>query len=95
MTWFISEAALRDVDEIEAWTAQKWDDEQAYLYIAAIFDAVARLSHSSFRWSVESVRPGLFRAKAGSHLIFYRITELDEVHVVRVLHEVMDIPSHL
>lgn len=95
MTWSISKAALRDVDEIEAWTAQKWDAEQAYIYVAAIFDAVGRLSHSSFRWSVESVRPGLFRTKAGSHLVFYRISEQDEIHVVRVLHEAMDIASHL
>lgn len=95
MAWSISEAALRDVEEIEAWTAQRWDTQQAYIYIAAIFDAVARLSFSSFRWSVDTVRPGLFRTRVGSHLIFYRVGDQDEVHVVRMLHEAMDISSHL
>lgn len=41
------------------------------------------------------IDPMIFGIKKHKHIIFYRITETDEVEFIRILHEVMDLPGRL
>ena len=41
------------------------------------------------------IRPGYLKLAAGSHTLFYRLTDDRQVDVVRVLHQRIDVDRHL
>lgn len=44
----------------------------------------------------DNVRKGYFRSRVKSHFIFYKInSEENEIEIIRILHQQMDIDSHL
>lgn len=93
--YVLSPLARDDLDQIWDYTAQRWDETQAEAYlrmIQAAIDAVA--ANPKLGRPYDEVRSGYRCHRAGSHLIFYR-EAADAIDVVRVLHERMDIASHL
>ena len=62
-----------------------------------IFDEIVYLCkapNSGFDFG--KIRKGYRRTKVKSHLIFYKINhKLNELEVIRVLHEMMDVEHHL
>ncbi|KPF78834.1 plasmid stabilization protein ParE [alpha proteobacterium AAP81b] len=93
--YVLSPLARADLDDIWDYTARRWDEAQAETYlrlIQAAIDAVA--ANPKLGRPYDEVRTGYRRRRAGSHLIFYREVA-DAIDVVRVLHEKMDIASHL
>ncbi|GGE22751.1 toxin ParE1 [Polymorphobacter glacialis] len=93
--YILSPLARADLDNIWEHTTKRWDDDQAETYlrmIQAAIDAVA--ANPRLGRLYDKVRAGYRRYRAGSHLIMYRETS-DAIDIVRVLHEKMDIGSHL
>jgi toxin ParE1/3/4 len=93
--YILSPLARADLDKIWEHTAKRWDDDQAEAYlrlIQTVFEAVA--ANPKLGRQYDEVRAGYRRHRAGSHLILYRETS-DGIDIVRVLHERMDIGSHL
>lgn len=91
----LSPRARVDLDNIWDYTAKRWDDDQAEMYlrmIAAVIESVA--TNPKLGRPFDEVRAGYRRHRAGSHLILYRETA-DVIDIVRILHEKMDIGSHL
>lgn len=41
-----------------------------------------------------SIRPGYLKARAGSHLIYFRMTATD-LEIIRILHGKQDVERHL
>lgn len=93
--YILSPLARADLDNIWEHTSKRWDDDQAEAYlrmIQAAIDTVAANPKLGSRY--DEVRAGYRRHRAGSHLILYPETS-DAIDIVRVLHEKMDIGSHL
>lgn len=87
--------ARGDLLEIAAYTAERWDDQQAERYIADLFSVFQRLvDEPSLRRPYRDIPP-YWRNLAGSHAVFYRIAEDSELIVVRVLHARMLPELHL
>ena len=83
----ISQQALRDLAEIEAFTAQNWGFDQATEYVDAIFSAMDALGRHPELGTLSA------RAHANSryfvvrsHLIVYA-SDLNELLILRVLHQ--------
>lgn len=93
----ISKEAERDLEKIWIYTIENWSIEQADRYLNLIFDEIEYLClkpNSGFDFG--EVRKGYWRSKVKSHLIFYKVNlKKNELEVIRILHEVMDIESHL
>lgn len=93
----ISIEASNDLEKIWLYTFENWSTEQADRYLNLIFDELEYLStnpKSGIDYS--NVRKGYFRSKVKSHFIFFRLNiEKKELEVIRVLHEMMDIESHI
>jgi toxin ParE1/3/4 len=89
-------AAVRDLDRIWTWTADRWGVARAERYLRAIRDpctALATGDHSGT--DASEIRPGYRKARAGRHVLFHRLQPDGTVEVVRILHERMDVPSRL
>jgi toxin ParE1/3/4 len=87
--------AQADLEEIWQYTAKCWTIEQAETYIRQLanhFASVAERPEIGMR--CQEIRPGYYKFPAGSHVLFYQITD-GGINIVRILHERMDAARHL
>ena len=81
--------AQRDLDEIWDYTIERWGIDQANRYILEIRRAIDGLPGSASRHSDAShLHPGLRKAKAGAHLVYF--FGGGSIEVVRILHSRRD-----
>jgi toxin ParE1/3/4 len=87
--------ARADLDGIWDYTVSNWGVGQAERYVRVI-DAVCRdlAAGRVAGRRADVVRPGLLRCAAGSHVVFYRLSE-GGIDVIRILHRRMDVERHL
>jgi toxin ParE1/3/4 len=91
----LSPLARADLDSIWDHTAKRWDDDQAETYLRMLQAAIETVAaNPRLGRPYDEVRAGYRRHRTGSHLILYLET-VNAIDVVRVLHEKMDIGSHL
>ncbi len=92
---YLTPAALRDMENIWLFTAERWGLAQAERYTDCLSDCFELLAQSPLSGrSCSHIRPGYRRQSVESHVVYYR-AEPDAVTIVRVLHERMDAPRHL
>jgi len=92
----ISRKALSDLKNIWKYTVHKWSEEQAERYYNLIIQEIDYLSKKPEGGrSIEVVRKGYRFSKVKSHLVFYKVGKDGVLEVVRILHEMMDIPNRL
>jgi toxin ParE1/3/4 len=93
--FILSPRAQADVDEIWAYTVERWGVEQAEFYVRQLGRAVEVIAQDPRRGRpCDEIREGYRRHPSGSHVVFYRITT-EEVVVVRILHQHMDFNRHV
>jgi toxin ParE1/3/4 len=97
MTFKISIEASLDLENIWLYTFENWSLEQADRYFNLIMDEIHYLSlDPKSGKDYSNVRKGYFRSRIKSHFIFYRINhKKEEIEIIRILHQRMDIDSHL
>lgn len=89
-TVVILPAAERDIGAIWDFTAERWGRAQADDYVATMSALFRRIADGTASTrTADDVKPGLRRAIAGRHVIFFRQTKESAV-IVRVLHQRMD-----
>ena len=88
--------AVRDIEDIWSYTADRWGAAQAERYVRAIRDACAALASGGHAGTDASdVLPGYRKVRAGRHVVFFRRGPDGSVEVVRILHERMDARTRL
>ena len=97
MTFKISNEAGNDLENIWLYTFETWSVEQADRYLNLIIDEIEHLSKNPTSGKdVSYIRKDYFRSKVNTHFIFYKSNdEKKEIEIIRILHEQMDIDSHL
>ena len=91
----LTPAAQRDLSSIWDFTQERWDENQAEIYISEIGAAIERIAAAPGRGrACDEIREGYRRYSIGSHLVFY-VERTDGVDVIRVLHQRMDPSRHL
>ncbi|MBX9862246.1 MAG: type II toxin-antitoxin system RelE/ParE family toxin [Hyphomicrobium sp.] len=87
--------ARADLEGIWLYTAEHWSPAQADIYHSKIVDVMAALASGSLRGrSAGHVRAGYLKYAAGSHLVFFKETDFG-IDVIRILHQRMDVETHL
>lgn len=86
-----------DLEEIWLDTYVSWSEEQANYYITEIHAAFNRIQREPLLLGRKCEFNGLdyFRYNVQSHAIFYRMISSNTIHVIRILHQKMDLPEHL
>ncbi|MDI1255440.1 MAG: type II toxin-antitoxin system RelE/ParE family toxin [Flavobacterium sp.] len=92
----ISKIALQDIDKIWLYTFENWSVNQANHYYRLIYQEINFIveDFESGR-DISKIKPGYRQVKIKSHLIIYKMAEDDVIEIVRVLHQMMDIPNKL
>jgi toxin ParE1/3/4 len=93
--YVLSPRAQKDIDDIWEYTVEHWNVRQAEIYLRQIQRAIETVAaEPAIARSCADIRPGYWKYPAGSHMLFFRITD-QGINVVRVLHSRMDFERHL
>ena len=96
MEFRISKKALEDIDAIWMYTRKQWSVNQANRYYRLIYQEIHYICEDlESGKNIDEIKPGYWQAKVKSHLIIYRKGEDGILEIVRVLHQMMDIPNQL
>jgi len=88
--------AYEDLKAIAIYTQENWGKSQRIIYLKMMDDAFTELSKNPEHGKkIDDIREGYYKYKIGRHLIFYRMVSKNDIEIVRILHERMDIESHL
>ena len=94
--YVISEKAVEDINNIWIYTTENWSVAQADRYYNLIFDEIEYIANNfDMARDFGKIRKSYKCSKVKSHLIFFKKNKINEIEVVRVLHERMDIESRL
>lgn len=92
----LTERAEADLQDIHAYTRERWGETQAETYLRQLFAVSAELANGQRKGrSIAHVRPGLFLYNARPHILFFEWTDTGNIRIIRVLHERMDFARHL
>lgn len=90
----LSPLAETDFEDIWLYTFHNWSIEQADRYQTQIIAAIEALADGKKTGRPVTVREGYYKYPVGSHVVFYRQSS-SSLDVIRVLHQRMDVSSHL
>jgi plasmid stabilization system protein ParE len=82
--------------DIATYSNRSWGEAKTRTYIAAIMKLCDELGSGDLNGQIITIRRRDFiRARSGRHIVFAARSEAEPITIVRILHESMDIPSHL
>lgn len=90
----VSRAARQDLLRIGRFTERKWGKAKRNHYLGQLDEAFELISQNDSIGNIcDEISPGYRKFPEGSHLIYYRVTDM--VEIIRILHGRMDPESHL
>ena len=90
----VSRAARQDLLRIGRFTERRWGKAKRNHYLAQLDEAFVLISENDSIGNIcDEISPGYRKFPEGSHVIYYRVTDM--VEIIRILHERMDPDSHL
>ena len=94
--FFLTCKAYEDLKSIAIYTQENWGVSQRNIYLKMMDDAFNELSDAPERGrKIDNLRAGYYKYKIGKHFIFYRLVSESDIEIIRILHQKMDIESHL
>ncbi|HRG18679.1 MAG TPA: type II toxin-antitoxin system RelE/ParE family toxin [Flavobacterium lutivivi] len=94
--FYFTNKAVEDLSEIWNYNVETWSESQAEIYYSLLIDSCQELANKPSQGkSYEVVEKNILGFKTGQHVIFYRIVTETEIEVVRILHGMMDMKTHL
>jgi len=92
----LTNEAVRDLNEIWAYTCQTWSVEQADRYYNLIFDEIEFLASNPLSGRpMDHIKDGYRSSRVKSHLVFYKIPADGIIIIVRILHQSMDVEGRM
>jgi len=92
----ISSKAIEDIDKIWIYTQENWSLVQANHYYRLIYNEIEFISQNfDCGKDISEIRKGYRKYNVKSHMIIYRKGDDDIVEIIRILHQMMDIPNQL
>jgi toxin ParE1/3/4 len=97
MTGFeLTKKAKSDLKDIAVYTQNTWGKHQRNIYLTALDQSFYALAADHLKGrDCGEIRIGYRQHKVGKHIIFYREINSSLIQIVRILHEKMEIETHL
>lgn len=95
-TYRISSVALEDIEKIFKYTLENGSLKQANHYFRLIYQEIDFICDDfESGKDIGNIKPGYKQFRVKSHLIICKKDEDGVVHVIRVLHQMMDIQNQI
>ncbi len=93
---YFTNKAIEDLEAIWTYTVKTWSENQAEIFYSLLIDSCQKLAlEPTLSKSYEVIAKNILGFKTGEHLIFYRVVSPQEIEVIRILHGMMDLKTHL
>ena len=90
--FLITKKAIQDLSEIWEYTYDKWSEKQADKYYFMLLDYCEAIAENpAIGKKYSSVMEELQGFRIAEHIIFYRLSTMDTIEVLRILHARMDL----
>jgi len=94
--YFLSNKAVEDLSNIWDYTFETWSENQADKYYELLIDFCREISENpKIGKNYDVIGKDIRGYQASYHIIFYRITDNNEIEVLRILHKKMDLNSRM
>ena len=94
--YFLTKKAIEDLSKIWDYTFEVWSESQADKYYFELLNDCNELSkNSNLGKNYTEIKKEIFGYKSGQHLIFYRVLNLNEIEIIRILHSGMDLKNRI
>ncbi|MEI6333860.1 MAG: type II toxin-antitoxin system RelE/ParE family toxin [Methylococcaceae bacterium] len=92
----LTNKAKSDLKDIAIYTQNTWGKHQRNIYLTAIDKSFYALAANHLKGrDCGEIRSGYRKHKVGKHIVYYHEINANLIEIARVLHERMDIESHL
>ena len=92
----LSRKAKQDLKDISVFTESRWGREQRNIYLKQIDDSFKRVAAKpNLGKPCDEIIKGYSKYPHGSHIIFFKHTDVDTIMIVRILHKRTDYTSNL
>lgn len=92
----LTHKAVEDLSEIWNYTFSTWSEDQSDTYYAFLITSCQKIAEKPFLGrKYNEVLQDLLGYKAGKHIIFYEIISVNEIEIIRILHEKMDLKRRI
>lgn len=92
----LRQEAIDDLNDIWNYTYEQWSENQADKYYATIKLACNGIGENpNIGKKYGGISESLLGVQSGKHIIFYQIISIDEIEVIRILHERMDLKNRV
>ena len=96
MKFHLTTKAKKELIEIAKYTEKNWGVKQRNIYLEQLdktFHVIAQNPKKGK--NCDYIRAGYHKISAGRHIIFYRQFSAKEIQIVSILHDAMDVDTHL
>lgn len=92
----LRQQAIDDLNDIWNYTFEQWSENQADKYYALLkFSCIEIGENPELGRDYSRIKRNLLGLKTGKHIIFYHLISVDEIEIIRILHERMDLKNKL
>ena len=92
----LTNKAKSDLKGIAIYTQNTWGKRQRNIYLTTLDKSFYALAANHLKGrDCSEIRSGYRKYQVGKHIIFYREINASLIKIVRILHERMDIETHL
>jgi len=94
--YLLTNKAIEDLSDIWNYTYDKWSERQADFYYQMLIENCQEISDKpDIGKNYEGILNLLFGLRVGSHIIFYRKLNQNEIEITRILHQKMDLKNRI
>ncbi len=94
--YHLTNKAVDDLSKIWNYTYEVWSENQADKYYYELLSDCQEISENqNLGRNYAEIQKNLFGFKSGQHILFYRILNVNEIEITRILHSRMDLKSRI
>lgn len=95
-SYYLTKKAIEDISKIWEYTFEIWSEHQAETYYLLLINTCQTIANNPMNGKhYTELGDDIFGIRVGKHIIFYRNISSIEIHVLRVLHERMDLKNKI
>src|SRR5690606_11643289 len=92
----LRQKAIDDLNDIWRYTFENWSAKQADKYYESLEFACLQIGENpELGKEYKGISNKLLGLRTGKHIIFYQVVSVDEIEIIRILHERMDLINRL
>jgi toxin ParE1/3/4 len=94
--YFLTHKAVEDLSEIWEYTYEVWSEKQADKYYALLIDFCNEIAKNpKIGKTYAEIGIQILGYRAGQHIIFYQVSNSNNIEILRILHGRMDLKSRM